>query len=244
MPAQPPEPESILELRDVCAGYKAYQVLDQVSLTVNRGTVVTVIGANGAGKTTTLNVISGVVPVTSGQVLLDGEAIKPSSHAMVARGVAHSPEGRRMFPHMSVLENLMTGAYASRDKEQVRADLDMVLEVFPILRERSTQKAGTLSGGEQQMAAIARALMSHPRLLLLDEPTLGLSPKLVGTVRDIIARIAATGLAILLVEQNANMALDLAEYGYVLENGKVVLHGASSALRSDERVRAAYLTAA
>jgi branched-chain amino acid transport system ATP-binding protein len=242
MPEQ--QPESILELRDVCAGYKAYQVLDQVNLTVNRGSVVTVIGANGAGKTTTLNVISGVVPVSAGQVLLDGEPIKPASHSMVARGVAHSPEGRRMFPHMTVLENLMTGAYASRDKEQIRTDLDMVLDLFPILRERSTQKAGTLSGGEQQMAAIARALMSHPRLLLLDEPTLGLAPKMVGTVRDIIGRIAETGLAILLVEQNANMALDLAEYGYVLENGKVVLHGASATLRSDERVRAAYLTAA
>jgi branched-chain amino acid transport system ATP-binding protein len=242
MPEQ--QPESILELRAVCAGYKAYQVLDQVDLTVNRGTVVTVIGANGAGKTTTLNVISGIVPVTGGQVLLDGELIKPTSHAMVGRGVAHSPEGRRMFPHMTVLENLMTGAYASRDKEQIQADLEVVLDLFPILRERSTQKAGTLSGGEQQMAAIARALMSHPRLLLLDEPTLGLAPKMVGTVRDIIARIAATGLAILLVEQNANMALDLAEYGYVLENGRVVLHGASSTLRSDERVRAAYLTAA
>ena len=239
-----PLPDPILELRDVCAGYGAYQVLQSVNLRVNAGSVVTVIGANGAGKTTTLNVVSGVVAVSSGEILLDGKAVRASSHSMVSQGVAHSPEGRRMFPHMTVTENLLTGAYTREDKQQVEEDLEMVLELFPILREREAQKAGTLSGGEQQMAAIARALMSHPRLLLLDEPTLGLAPKMVTAVRDIIARIAATGLAILLVEQNANMALDLAEYGYVFENGAVVLEGTSAALRRDDKVRAAYLTAA
>jgi branched-chain amino acid transport system ATP-binding protein len=240
----PHQSEPILELRDVCAGYASFQVLRDVSLRVAPGQVVTVIGANGAGKTTTLNTISGIVPVSSGEVLLDGVPIRPVSHKMIAAGVSHSPEGRRMFPHMTVRENLLTGAYVVRDADQLQGDLDRVLEMFPILAERADQQAGTLSGGEQQMAAIGRALMSHPRLLLLDEPTLGLSPKMVTTVRSIIGQIAATGIAILLVEQNANMALGLADYGYVYENGAIVIEGSSEELRSNDRVRAAYLSAA
>jgi branched-chain amino acid transport system ATP-binding protein len=240
----PAQPEILLELRDVYARYGPNQVLNGVSLKVHTGSVATMIGANGAGKTTTLNVISGIVAATAGEILLDGKPVKATSHNIVASGVAHSPEGRRMFPQMTVVDNLLTGAYVRRDQQEIQADLEMVFGYFPILKERAQQRAGTLSGGEQQMAAIARALMSRPRLLLLDEPTLGLSPKLVGAVRDIIARIAETGLAILLVEQNANMALELAQYGYVLENGSVVLEGPSASLRNDDRVRAAYLSAA
>jgi branched-chain amino acid transport system ATP-binding protein len=240
----PAQPEILLELRDVYARYGPNQVLNGVSLKVHTGSVATMIGANGAGKTTTLNVISGIVAATAGEILLDGKPVKATSHSIVASGVAHSPEGRRMFPQMTVVDNLLTGAYVRRDQPEIQADLEMVFGYFPILKERAQQRAGTLSGGEQQMAAIARALMSRPRLLLLDEPTLGLSPKLVGAVRDIIARIAETGLAILLVEQNANMALELAQYGYVLENGSVVLEGPSASLRNDDRVRAAYLSAA
>jgi branched-chain amino acid transport system ATP-binding protein len=242
MPPAPPDP--ILELRGVHAGYRNVAVLRDVSLSVSAGTVATIIGANGAGKTTTLNVISGVVPITSGELLLDGEVLRPRGDVMISRGVAHCPEGRRMFPHMTVRENLESGAYTVKNAAKTRETLERVFEMFPILSERATQKAGTLSGGEQQMAAIARALMSEPRLLLLDEPTLGLSPKMVTNVRDIVATIAKTGLAILLVEQNARMALDLADYGYVFETGSIIIEGESAKLRSDERVRDAYLSAA
>jgi len=217
-------------------------VLHEVSMLVQRGSVVSMIGANGAGKTTTLNVISGVVPIMAGDLLLDGEILRPSVSVMVRRGVAHCPEGRRMFPHMTVRENLATGAYIQHERKQLSSGLDEVFTMFPILADRSEQKAGTLSGGEQQMAAIGRALMSRPRLLLLDEPTLGLSPKLVQTVAAMIARIAQRGIAIVLVEQNANMALELADRGYVLESGRVVLEGEAAALRNDPRVREAYLS--
>jgi branched-chain amino acid transport system ATP-binding protein len=240
---QSPPDAPILELHDVYAGYGAGTVLHGISLSLGRGTVVAVIGANGAGKTTTLKVISGVLGLARGEVRVDGSPVRSSASAMVKLGVAHCPEGRRLFPSMTVRENLETGAHTVRGSSRIAERLEYVYALFSVLKERANQRAGTLSGGEQQMAAVGRALMSYPRILLLDEPTLGLSPVMVRTVARMITRIAQDGISIMLVEQNANVALDLADRGYVLESGRVLLEGDASELRRDERVRTVYLSA-
>lgn len=236
--------KTILELKNVTARYGDIQVLWGVSLAVREGEIATLVGANGAGKTTTLKAISGVVNATNGQIIFDGENIeKMSSHEIAARGIAHVPEGRRLFPMMSVRENLQLGA-VSREARQKRAEtLEHVYSLFPKLRERQQQMAGTLSGGEQQMVAIGRGLMARPRLLMLDEPSLGLAPIIVREMFEIIRRLNEEGITVLLVEQNVQQSLKLADRAYVLENGSVVLEGTGSALLGDERVREAYLGA-
>jgi len=230
----------LLELDDVEVAYGAVTALRGIRLTVDAGEIVTLLGANGAGKTTTLRTISGLLRPRSGQVVLDGELLsKIPAHQLVRRGVAHSPEGRRIFPSMSVRENLLMGAF--HDRKHVSQDLEHVFGLFPRLKERISQAGGTLSGGEQQMLAIGRALMSRPRLLLLDEPSMGLAPLVVQTIFDVIAQINAEGVAVLLVEQNAAQALKIANRGYVLETGRVVLDGPAGDLLADDRVRQAYL---
>jgi len=230
----------LLELVDVEVAYGAVTALRGARLTVDAGEIVTLLGANGAGKTTTLRTISGLLRPRAGQVLLDGEPLsKIPAHQLVRRGVAHSPEGRRIFPSMSVRENLLMGAF--HDRKHVAKDLERVFGLFPRLQERISQAGGTLSGGEQQMLAIGRALMSRPRLLLLDEPSMGLAPLVVQTIFEVIAQINADGVAVLLVEQNAAQALKIAHRGYVLETGQVVLDGPAADLLADDRVRQAYL---
>jgi branched-chain amino acid transport system ATP-binding protein len=238
---------ALLEVSGVRARYGAIEALKGVSLTVGEGEVVTLIGSNGAGKTTTLRSICGLTPPAAGTITFDGEDItgQPADR-IVSRGIALSPEGRRCFSRMTVRENLELGAYqrprASRKhRTGVAADMERVLALFPRLAERAGQRAGTMSGGEQQMLAIGRALMASPRLLLLDEPSLGIAPILVQRIYETIAEINRSGVAILLVEQNAHRALDAAVRGYVLETGRVVLDDATAALRGDPRVREAYL---
>jgi branched-chain amino acid transport system ATP-binding protein len=233
----------VLELDAVSTYYGNIQALREISLTVGQGEIVTLIGANGAGKTTMLKTIIGLLKPRHGRILLDGERIDGRSpDQVVRRGIAESPEGRRIFPRMTVLENLELGAFARSDTANIRRDMDWVLTLFPRLRERLRQKGGTLSGGEQQMLAIGRALMAHPRLLLLDEPSMGLSPILVETIFAIIRDINhRRGTAILLVEQNARMALRIAHRGYVLQVGQIVLHDAASALYRSDLVRKSYL---
>ena len=231
----------MLELESISASYGAIRALDRVSLTVPAGQIVCLLGANGAGKTTTLNCISGVVPLAGGHVRLDGEDITGLSiDKIVARGIVQVPEGREIFPELSVADNLVLGTWLHRRKPS-GALFDQVYDYFPRLRERAQQHAGTLSGGEQQMLMIGRALMARPRLLLLDEPSLGLSPVLIEQVFAIIARIHTDGVSILLVEQNARVALSASRYGYVLENGEIRLHGASAELIDNPEIRAAYL---
>jgi len=232
----------LLEIEAVSASYGRIQALSDVSLKLQEGAIVALLGGNGAGKTTTLNTISRLVPVTSGVIRFDGRAIERlPSHEVVRAGVSQAPEGREVFKDMSVRENLDLGAHVRRDRAGVRADLDKALDYFPALKERLRQKAGTLSGGEQQMLLIARALMARPRLLLLDEPSLGLSPLLVQKIFAIIARLHADGLSILLVEQNVAVALTVSSYAYILENGEIALEGRSEALRNDEAVKRTYL---
>ena len=215
-----------------------------MSLTVEQGEIVTLIGANGAGKTTTLNSISGIVAARSGQVRLDGEDLtRVPAHEIVTRGVVQVPEGRRTFARLTVDENLQMGGFIVRDKAKVRDGIERAYTMFPRLRERRRQIAGTLSGGEQQMLAMGRALMSEPRLLLLDEPSMGLAPNLVESIFDTIREIHDEGTSILLVEQNANMALEVAARGYILQTGNVVLADSSEALRDNEEVKRAYLGA-
>jgi branched-chain amino acid transport system ATP-binding protein len=212
---------------------------------VERGSIVTLIGANGAGKSTTLRAVSGLLKVRSGNIVFEGRQIANlPAHEIVAMGLAHVPEGRMIFSNLSVMENLRMGAYLRRDVEGVRGDLDFVLETFPRLREREKQLAGTLSGGEQQMLAIGRALMSRPKCLMLDEPSLGIAPLLVKSIFEKIVEVNRDlGLTVLLVEQNANLALDISHYGYVLETGAVLFHDRSERLKLDPRVREAYLGA-
>jgi len=231
----------MLELDAISASYGAIRALDRVSLTVPSGEVVCLLGANGAGKTTTLNCISGAVPLTSGRIRLDGEDITGQSiDRIVARGIVQVPEGREIFPEMTVADNLTLGTWLHRRKGS--ADLfERVYDYFPRLKERAQQHAGTLSGGEQQMLMIGRALMARPKLLLLDEPSLGLSPILIEQVFAIISRIHRDGVSILLVEQNARVALAASRYGYVLENGEIRLHGVTSELVDNPEIRAAYL---
>jgi branched-chain amino acid transport system ATP-binding protein len=233
----------LLEISDVRARYGAIEALKGVSLTVAEGEVVTLIGSNGAGKSTTLRSVCGLTPAASGTVTFDGEDITGAPpDEIVTRGIALSPEGRRCFARMTVRENLDLGAYRRRGAA-IAEDMERVFALFPRLKERAGQKAGTMSGGEQQMLAIGRALMARPRLLLLDEPSLGIAPVLVDRIYDTIGEIHRSGVAILLVEQNAHRALEAAGRGYVLETGRVVLTNSSAALRSDPRVQEAYLGA-
>jgi branched-chain amino acid transport system ATP-binding protein len=231
----------LLSVEDVDAGYGRVRALRGVSLHANEGEIVAIIGANGAGKTTLLRTISGIVRATAGTVRFGGRDLTGlAPDAIVRLGVGHAPEGRRLFARMTVRENLELGAYTRRDAE-VAADIERAYETFPRLRERAGQRAGTLSGGEQQMLAIGRALMSRPRLLLLDEPSLGLSPGLVQTIFSVIREINARGTTVLLIEQNARQALGIASRGYVLETGAVALAGTAPSLLSSEEVRRAYL---
>ncbi len=233
---------ALLELRDVRAKYGAIEALKGISLTVEAGEIVTLIGANGAGKTTTLTSISGLHKPSSGTVSFDGKdltAVAP--HDIVRLGLVHSPEGRRVFPRMTVAENLEMGAYTRTDKPGILADFERVYELFPVLRERKLQPAGTLSGGEQQMLAVGRAMMTRPKLLLLDEPSLGLAPLIVARIFQVIQTLNQQGVTILLVEQNARMALKIAHRAYVLETGEVTMAGAAADVLADPRVAAAYL---
>jgi branched-chain amino acid transport system ATP-binding protein len=233
----------LLEVADVHTHYGSIEALKGVSLAVEPGEVVTLIGSNGAGKSTTLRSISGLTPPSSGSVTFDGEDLTSvPAHDVVGRGVALAPEGRHCFPRMTVRENLELGAYLRRGGG-MSEDFERVYELFPRLKERDKQKAGTMSGGEQQMLAIGRALMARPKLLMLDEPSMGIAPILVQRIYETIGEINRSGVAILLVEQNANYALDVANRGYVLETGRVVLTGESAKLRDDPEVQRAYLGA-
>jgi branched-chain amino acid transport system ATP-binding protein len=232
----------ILEVSDIHSYYGSIQALKGVSLTVNEGEIVTLLGANGAGKTTTLRSINGLNRPREGTIRFQGSEITTTPpHESVKRGIAQSPEGRRLFPRMSVTENLEMGAFQRSDRSAIKSDMDRVFELFPRLQERRNQKAGTMSGGEQQMCAIGRALMARPKLLLLDEPSLGLAPIFVERIFDIIRQINEEGTSILLVEQNALMALDAADRGYVLETGRIVLADSAAALKTNEEVRKTYL---
>jgi branched-chain amino acid transport system ATP-binding protein len=233
---------ALLEVDGLVARYGRITALDGISLTVDEGEIVTLIGANGAGKTTTLRAISGLVRPAAGAIRFAGrDTSKLAPNDIVRAGISHSPEGRHVFPRMTVRENLELGAYTRRLKSEIAEDTERVLAIFPRLRERYAQKAGTMSGGEQQMLAIARALMSRPRVLLLDEPSLGLSPKLVQTIFEVIRDINRRGTTILLIEQNARQALAVASRGYVLEVGRIAHAGAAAELAASEAVRAAYL---
>ena len=232
----------MLEIKDLHVSYGGIQALRGVSLTVPEGKIVTLIGANGAGKSTLMRTISGLVKAQSGSILWNGQEIltKPIDQ-IVAGGIAMSPEGRRVFADLTVVENLKIGAYLRRDKAGIQQDLEWVYSLFPRLKERSWQSAGTLSGGEQQMLAVGRALMSKPKLLMLDEPSLGLAPIVVREIFDIIRTVNQQGITVLLNEQNANMALKVADYAYVLETGTLTLSGTGAELLADENVKAAYL---
>ena len=232
----------MLELKDVHTYYGNIHALKGISLTVNDGEIVTLIGSNGAGKSTTLRTIQGLNKPRSGSVVLDGvELHKLPAHEMAAMGVAQSPEGRMIFPRMTVMENLEMGAYARKSREGINEDLARVFSLFPRLKERVSQKGGTLSGGEQQMLAMGRALMARPRILLLDEPSMGLSPILVELIFDIIQTINKEGTTILLVEQNALMALSIANRGYVIQTGEIILSDTAANLKNNEMVQKAYL---
>ncbi|MFN6535839.1 MAG: ABC transporter ATP-binding protein [Nostoc sp. EkiNYC01] len=233
---------TILEIQELDVNYGGIQALKKINLIIKKGEVVTLIGANGAGKTTTLRAISKIVNPKNGAIIYDGRNItRRQAHEVVQLGIAHCPEGRRVLARQTVLDNLLLGAYIRSNKAEIKADIDRQFELFPRLSQRRNQLAGTLSGGEQQMLAIARALMSKPKLLLLDEPSLGLAPAIVREIFNIIENLRATGVTILLVEQNANLALQIADRGYVLEAGSITLTGAASELISDERVKKAYL---
>ncbi|MEZ2231788.1 MULTISPECIES: ABC transporter ATP-binding protein [unclassified Microcoleus] len=232
----------MLEIKDIHTYYGNIHALKGVSLTVSQGEVVTLIGSNGAGKTTTLRTIQGLLRPRQGTVLFEGKPLESlSTEAIVRLGISQSPEGRLIFPRMTVQENLEMGAYLRNDTLGIKSDMEKALNLFPRLRERISQKGGTLSGGEQQMLAIGRALMSRPRLLLLDEPSMGLAPMLVSQIFAIVRDINAQGTTILLVEQNARMALSVAHRGYVIQTGQVVVAGSASDLQSNETVRKAYL---
>lgn len=233
--------DKILEVKDLQVFYGSIHALKGISFHVNRGEVVSLIGANGAGKTTTLRALSGIVD-SKGEVLLDGKSlqnVKP--YQRVSLGLAQSPEGRGVFPQMSVLENLEMGAYWRNDKAEIKKDLEMCFELFPRLKERIGQLSGTMSGGEQQMLAISRALMARPKLLLLDEPSLGLAPRIVSQIFDIVKKVNSQGMTILLVEQNARMALKVSHRAYVIETGLVTLEGKGLDLLNDDNVRRSYL---
>ena len=232
----------MLEISDLSVNYGGIKALQQVSLRVEEGEIVTLIGANGAGKTTTLKTISRILTAKTGRIIYQGQDITHlPPHEIVKRGIAHSPEGRRILARQTVLTNLQLGAYTRSDRLGVKSDIEEQLQRFPRLSERREQLAGTLSGGEQQMLAIARALMSRPKLLLLDEPSLGLAPQIVREIFSIIRKLNESGVTILLVEQNANLALETANRGYVLEAGRLTIAGEAGDLLKDERVKQAYL---
>jgi branched-chain amino acid transport system ATP-binding protein len=232
----------LLEVRDLKVRYGGIEAIHGVSLTVEKGQIVTLIGCNGAGKTTTLRAISGMIRPSAGEVIYDGRSLVGlPPHEMVRLGIAHSPEGRGIFANLTVDENLSLGAFVRKDTKQIASDREKSLDLFPRLRERLKQNAGTLSGGEQQMLAMARALMARPKLLLLDEPSLGLAPQIVQTIFKIIRDINAEGTTILLVEQNAHMALNVAHHGYVLETGEIKMSRPAKELAASDEVRKAYL---
>jgi branched-chain amino acid transport system ATP-binding protein len=232
----------MLTLTNVSVSYGAIEALDNVSMHIEKGEVVTLIGANGAGKTTTLRTITGLLEPAEGSITYEGQEIGGvATHKLVSRGIAMSPEGRGVFANLTVLENLKMGAYIKNNKKEIQEDVEQAFTMFPRLKEREWQKAGTLSGGEQQMLAMGRALMSRPRLLLLDEPSLGLAPLVVHTIFEAIDSIRAKGTTILLVEQNANAALHHSDRAYVLETGRIVMEGNSKELADDPRIKEAYL---
>jgi len=234
--------ETILELKDLSVSYGNIAAVQKLSMTVHKGEIVTLIGSNGAGKSTTLRTISGLLRPRSGDVVFEGKKINGiPGHEVVKLGICQSPEGRKIFQRMTVSENLDLGAYTRKDTDAIAEDRENVLELFPRLRERINQKAGTMSGGEQQMLAVARALLGKPRLLLLDEPSMGLAPVLVDVIFETIGRIREQGVTVLLVEQNALAALEIADYAYVLESGRLNLQGEASKLLDDPSVTAAYL---
>jgi branched-chain amino acid transport system ATP-binding protein len=235
-------PAPVLEIDDVHLYYGAIHALKGVSLTVGEGEIVTLIGANGAGKSSTLRAINGINRARQGKIRFQGTDITgASAHSIVKSGIAQSPEGRRLFPRMSVTENLEMGAFQRSDKENFADDMERVFELFPRLKERRTQKAGTMSGGEQQMCAIGRALMARPKLLLLDEPSMGLAPIFVERIFETVVEVNRQGTPVLLVEQNALMALDVARRGYVMETGRIALEGPAAELKTNEQVRKTYL---
>ncbi|MEK7277782.1 MAG: ABC transporter ATP-binding protein [Chloroflexota bacterium] len=232
----------MLELKDVHTYYGNIHALKGISLTVDDGEIVTLIGSNGAGKTTTLRTIQGLIRPRHGTITLNGEDLtKVPAHEITSKGVSQSPEGRLIFPRMTVKENLEMGAFARKDKDGIKNDMERVFTLFPRLKERVNQKGGTLSGGEQQMLAMGRALMANPRVMLLDKPSMGLSPILVEQIFKIISELHAQGTTILLVEQNARMALSIASRGYVIQTGQIRLQGPAAKLRDDEEVRKTYL---
>jgi branched-chain amino acid transport system ATP-binding protein len=232
----------VLEVRELSAGYGPVQILREVSLSVEAGEIVTLVGSNGAGKSTLLNAICGIVRPSAGRVRLDGTDITGwTSEAIVRQGITQVPEGRRLFPQMTVRENLLMGAYRRRDRPGIERDLDWMYELFPILRDRQRQRAGSMSGGEQQMCAIARGLMARPRILILDELSLGLAPIMLDVLVDAIGKIHDEGTTIFVVEQDVAVAFDLATTGYVLENGQIVLSGRTEELKTNPHVKTAYL---
>ena len=233
---------AMLEIKDLCVNYGVIKALKGITFEVNEGEVIALIGANGAGKTTTLHTITGLLNARSGSIVLDGKDItKAPAHKIVKMGIAHVPEGRRIFQNLTVLDNIRLGAFTRKDKDGIAQDVEKVYKLFPRLEERKNQVAGTLSGGEQQMLAMGRALMSKPRIVVMDEPSMGLSPILVSEIFDIIQSIRQQGTTVLLVEQNAKKALSIADRAYVLETGKIVLSGKASDLINDESVKKAYL---
>lgn len=233
---------AMLEVKDLQVYYGMIQAIKGVSFHVNEGEVIALIGANGAGKTTILHTVSGLLAPKAGSVTFEGtDIVKVPGHKIVSMGMAHVPEGRRVFAQLSVLQNLKMGAYTRRDKEEINQTLKTVFERFPRLEERQNQMAGTLSGGEQQMLAMGRALMSHPKIILMDEPSMGLSPIFVNEIFDIIQQVSKSGTTVLLVEQNAKKALSIADRAYVLETGKIVLEGNASELLNDDSIKKAYL---
>ena len=233
---------AMLTVENINVYYGVIHALKDISFQVNEGEIVALIGANGAGKTTTLQTVSGMLSAKSGSIRFqDQEISRMPEHKIVKQGISHVPEGRRMFSNLTVLENLKMGAYTRKDKQEINNSLEMVYERFPRLKERTRQLAGTLSGGEQQMLAMGRALMSHPKIILMDEPSMGLSPIFVNEIFEIIKKVSAAGTTVLLVEQNAKKALSIADRAYVLETGKIILQGDADKLLNDESVKKAYL---
>ena len=233
---------ALLQVTDLKVNYGVIQAIKGVSFEVNEGEVIALIGANGAGKTTILHTVTGLIAPKSGKIEFEGKDItKMPAHKIVTLGMAHVPEGRRVFADLSVYENLLMGAFTRKDKDEISQTLEMVYKRFPRLKERKNQVAGTLSGGEQQMLAMGRALMSHPKIILMDEPSMGLSPLFVNEIFDIIKEVSASGTTVLLVEQNAKKALSIADRAYVLETGKIVLDAAADVLMNDPSIKKAYL---
>lgn len=233
---------ALLEVKDLKVSYGMIQAIKGISFEVEQGEVIALIGANGAGKTTTLHTITGLKKANSGEVLFEGHnLLKTPAHKIVGLGMAHVPEGRRIFPTLSVLQNLKLGAYTRNDKEEIASTIEMIYKRFPRLEERKNQLAGTLSGGEQQMLAMGRALMSHPKIILMDEPSMGLSPLYVSEIFEIIKEISAGGTTVLLVEQNAKKALSIASRAYVLETGSIVMSGDATEMMDNEDIKKAYL---